>query len=192
MLGPLADPGIRIVALSTLPVGFCIGAVEVALPAFSDSRGTPALAGILLALWSLASGLGGLAFGARQATRGIVEMYLLIAALFPLACLPLAAANSPLAIAALAMLAGLPIAPLIASRNELVGTIARGGASAESFTWLLTALVTGLALGSAAAGSLAEAEGWRAAVLAGCAVAGAGGALAYLCRGVLRPRAATS
>jgi len=190
LLGPLADPAIRIVALATVPVGFCIGAVEVALPAFSDARGTPALAGVLLALWSLASGLGGLAFGARQATRGIVEAYLLIAAVFPLACLPLVLADSPLAIAALAMLAGLPIAPLIASRNELVGALAPGGASAESFTWLLTALVTGLALGSAAAGSLAEAEGWRAAVLVGCAVAGLGGALAYAGRGLLRPRQA--
>jgi MFS family permease len=191
LLGPLADPAIRIVALATLPVGFCIGAVEVALPAFSDARGTPALAGVLLALWSLASGIGGLAFGARQSTRGIVEMYLLIAALFPLTCLPLAIADSPLAMGVLAMLAGLPIAPLIASRNELVGTLASGSASAESFTWLLTALVTGLALGSAAAGTLVESEGWRVAVLAGCAVAALGGALAYARRGTLRPRPAT-
>ena len=191
LLGPLADPAIRIVALATLPVGFCIGAVEVALPAFSDARGTPALAGVLLALWSLASGIGGLAFGARQSTRGIVEMYLLIAALFPLACLPLAIADSPLAMGALAMLAGLPIAPLIASRNELVGKLASGSASAESFTWLLTALVTGLALGSAAAGTLVESEGWRVAVLAGCAVAAVGGALAYARRGTLRPLRAT-
>ena len=191
LLGPLADPAIRIVAVATLPVGFCIGAVEVALPAFSDARGTPALAGVLLALWSLASGIGGLAFGARQSTRGIVEMYVLIAALFPLACLPLAIADSPLAMGVLAMLAGLPIAPLIASRNELVGTLASGSASAESFTWLLTALVTGLALGSAAAGTLVESEGWRVAVLAGCAVAALGGALAYARRGTLRPRPAT-
>lgn len=190
-LGPLADPAIRVVALATLPVGFCIGAVEVALPAFSDARGTPALAGVLLALWSLASGLGGLAFGARQATRGIVEMYLLIAVLFPLACLPLVVADTPLAIAVLAMLAGLPIAPLIASRNELVGALAPGGAGAEAFTWLLTALVTGLALGSAVAGSLAEAEGWRAAVLVGSAVGGLGGVLAFARRGALRTRPAT-
>lgn len=192
LLGPLADPAIRIVALATLPVGFCIGAVEVALPAFSDARGTPALAGVLLALWSLASGIGGLAFGARQSTRGIVEMYLLIAALFPLTCLPLAIADSPLAMGVLAMLAGLPIAPLIASRNELVGTLASGSASAESFTWLLTALVAGLALGSAAAGTLVESEGWRVAVLAGCAVAALGGALAYARRGTLRPRPAST
>ena len=80
---------------------------------------------------------------------------------------------------------------MIASSNELVGKLASGSASAESFTWLLTALVTGLALGSAAAGTLVESEGWRVAVLAGCAVAALGGALAYARRGTLRPLRAT-
>ncbi len=192
LLGPLGEPAIRMIALTTLPVGFCIGTIEVALPAFSDAEGSPALAGVLLALWSLASGIGGLIFGARAARRGLVETYLLIAVLFPLACLPLAAASSPVVMGALAMLAGLPIAPMIASRNELVGAIAPTGAGAESFTWLLTALVTGLATGAAAAGALAEAESWQAAVLVGCAVAVLGAALAYARRGSLRPRPAAA
>ena len=152
LLGALADPSIRVIALTTLPAGFCVGTIEVALPAFSDARGTPALAGVLLALWSLASGAGGLVFGARPARRGLVETFLLIAALFPLACLPLVAADSVFAMAALVMLAGVPLAPLIASRNELVGALAPAGASAESFTWLLTALLAGAALGTGAAG----------------------------------------
>ena len=121
LLGPLGDPAIRMIALTTLPVGFCIGAIEVALPAFSADNGTPALAGILLAVWSGASGIGGLAFGARELRSGLVETYLTIALIFPLACLPLVAAWSPVSMALLAVLAGLPIAPMIASRNQLVG-----------------------------------------------------------------------
>ena len=188
ILGPLGEPAILIVALTTLPVGFCIGAVEVALPAFSHSQGSPALAGVLLAIWSCASGVGGLAFGARRPRRGLVETYLVIAALFPLACLPLIAASSPLSMAALAMLAGLPIAPLIASRNELVGTRAPRGAGAESFTWLLTALIAGAAAGAAATGALAEAESWRVGVLVGSVLAASGAALALAFRGALRAR----
>ncbi|MGZ8667554.1 MAG: MFS transporter, partial [Solirubrobacterales bacterium] len=69
--------------------------------------------------------------------------------------------------------------------------LAPRGASAESFTWLLTALIAGLALGAAAAGALAESEGWQGAVLAGCGVAALGGALAYVRRAALRPRPAT-
>lgn len=54
------------IALTTFPVGFCIGTVEVAAPAFSQGEGSTALAGILLAVWSGASGIGGLVFGGSR------------------------------------------------------------------------------------------------------------------------------
>lgn len=189
-LGPLADPAIRMVALTTVPVGFCLGAIEVALPAFSHDQGSPALAGILLAIWSAASAAGGLVFGARGASRAPVETFLGIALLFPFACLPLVFATSPLAMVALVILAGVPVAPLIATRNLLVGSLARDGAGAESFTWLITALVTGLAAGNAGGGALIQAEGWQAAVLLGAGVAILGAGVAFAFRGVLRPRVA--
>ncbi len=187
LLGPLTDPGIRMIALVTFPVGFCIGTVEVAIPAFSQEQGSVALAGVLLAVWSAASGIGGLAFGARRPTRSLTETFLVIAVIFPLACLPLAGASSPLAMGVLVALAGLPIAPLISSRNELVGHLAPRGAATESFTWLLTALLAGLAAGSAAGGALAESEGWRAAILVGCAVAALGAVAAVTLRRALQP-----
>lgn len=191
LLGPLGDPAIRMVAMSTLPIGVCIGAIEVALPAFSTAQGAPALAGILLALWSAASGLGGLAYGTRPAGGGLVDSFLVTAALFPLACLPLALATSPGAMAGLVILAGVPIAPLIASRNRLVGSLAPEGTGAESFTWLVTALVAGLAAGNAAGGALAQSQGWASAVVFGCAAGALGAALGYAFRGALRPRVAT-
>lgn len=191
LLGALADPGIRMVALSTVPVGFCLGAVEVALPAFSEEQGSAALAGVLLAIWSAASGIGGLVYGVRGARGPRFESFLRIAALFPLTCLPLLAASSPLAMALLVVVAGAPIAPLIASRNLVVGALAPGGTAAESFTWLMTALVAGLAAGTAAGGALIEADGWQAAVLAGSLVAMLGAAIAFGFRGSLRPRLAT-
>ena len=180
------------VALSTVPVGFCLGAVEVALPAFSDEQGSAALAGVLMAIWSAASGIGGLVYGVlgRAAARGSTPSSR-IAALFPLTCLPLLAASSPLAMALLVVVAGAPIAPLIASRNLVVGALAPGGTAAESFTWLMTALVAGLAAGTAAGGALIEADGWQAAVLAGSLVAMLGAAIAFGFRGSLRPRLAT-
>lgn len=190
LLGALGEPAIRIVALSTLPIGFAIGSIEVALPAFSAEQGSQALAGILLAIWSAASGVGGLVFGALRLPGEPVRIFLAIAALFPVSLLPLLAAGSPAAMAALAILAGLPIAPLIASRNELVGAVAPPGAGAESFTWLVTALLSGLAAGAAAAGALADAGGWQTAVIAAAAVAGLGALLSLAGRGPLRRRLA--
>jgi MFS family permease len=190
-LGPLADPAIRMVALSSVPIGICIGCIEVALPAFSHDLDNPALAGVLLAVWSAASGIGGLVYGARG-SRDAMQTFLAINLLFPLACLPLILADSALVMLPLVVLAGAPIAPLIASRNQLVGLLEPEHAGAEAFTWLMTALVAGLALGNAAGGALIQAEGWEVAVLLGVAVAALGGALAFAFRQTLRPRLATS
>ena len=187
LLGAFGAPAIRMIALTTVPVGFCIGAVEVAIPAFSEAEGTRELSGVLLALWSLASGVGGLAFGVRAARAGLVETYLAIALLFPLATLPLAAGSSPAVMAALVILSGLPIAPLIASRNELVAVVAPDGTGAEAFMWLMTSLVAGLSAGAAVAGTVVESEGWQGAVLVGAAVAALGAVVALLRRDALRP-----
>jgi len=182
-LGPLRSPAIRAIALTTLPVGFCIGSIEVVVPAFSDSHGAPALAGILLSIWSAASGAGGLIFGARPARSGLVTTYLAMAVIFPLACLPVAAATSPATMAVLVIFAGLPIAPLIASRNQLLGATAPGGAGAESFTWMLTSLIAGSSLGAVCAGALSQAGDWRLAILLGVAVSAIGAAIAVVKRG---------
>ena len=186
-LGPLRTPAIRLIALTTIPVGFCIGAVEVTLPAFSEDVGDVALAGVLLALWSAASGVGGLVFGARQGRRELLDTYLAISLLFPLACLPLVAASSPVSMGLLVLLAGVPIAPLIATRNELISIVAPRGTGTEAFTWLMTSLVVGLSLGTAIAGAVIEASGWPEAVLVGVVVAGAGAILAFARRASLRP-----
>lgn len=191
-LGALGAPAIRLVALTTIPIGFCIGTVEVAIPAFSEEAGSAAMAGVLLALWSLASGIGGLVFGARTGRRELLGTYLMITALFPLACLPLAAASSPVAMGVLVMLAGAPIAPLIATRNELVAAVAPRGTGTEAFSWLMTSLIAGLALGTAISGAVVEASGWPEAVLVGVVVATLGATVAFLRRGALRPALAAA
>jgi MFS family permease len=80
----------------------------------------------------------------------------------------------------LCVLAGVAIAPLLTAGNQLVGDVAPAGALTEAFTWPITALVTGLAAGNAAAGAVVEAADWRAAFLvaAGGATLGAIVALA--------------
>ena len=85
----------------------------------------------------------------------------------------------------LVVFAGLPIAPLIATRNELAGVVALPGSETEAFTWPLTALVSGVALGAAAAGALADGPGWRAAVLVAVAAAVFGAVISLARRGTL-------
>jgi hypothetical protein len=163
-LGALAAPGLRVLVLASVPVGFALGSIEVVLPAFSEAEGSRELAGVLLAVWSLASGVGGLVWGARGTRLPLLGAHVRLTLLLPLALAPLALATSPPVMLVLVVFAGLPVAPLIASRTQLVERLAPPGTATEAFTWPLTALVGGVSLGAAVSGAVIEAGSWTAAV----------------------------
>ena len=190
-LGALADRGLRTLVFASLPVGFALGSVEVVVPAFSEAEGSKELAGVLLAMWSIGSGAAGLAWGAAATRFSLLDAHLRFAWLLPLAIAPLALASSPLAMGVLVILAGLPIAPLIASRNQLVERVTPVGTATEAFTWPLTALVAGVSLGAAAAGAVVESSSWTTAVLVATGVAALGATVVVIRRGTLmQPQAA--
>jgi MFS family permease len=172
--GALSSPGVRSLILTSLPAGIGIGMVEVGLPAFSDAEGAAELAGLLLAVWSLGSAAGGLIYGALPRRPPLNRVHLAVSALLPLGLLPLAAAPSVAAMAALVIPAGAFIAPLLATRNELIGWVAPPGARTEAYTWPVTAFVGGIAIGSALSGSIVEAESWRVSFLVAAAAAACG------------------
>jgi MFS family permease len=178
---------VRTLVLTMLPVGFALGALEIALPAFADERGRPELAGALLAIWSLGSAAGGLAYGARERRRTLVGVHVRLAVLLPFGFLPLLLGGSIAWMALLVIPAGVVIAPLIATRNELAGVVAPSGTETEAFTWPLTALVAGVAGGAAVAGVIVEAGGWRGAVVASLAASTVGAVLALTRRQTLGP-----
>jgi MFS family permease len=180
-LGALRAPGIQTLVLSMLPMGFAFGMLEVAIPAFATGHGRPELAGVLTAIWSLASAAGGLVYGARSRDTSLAQAHLRVALLLPLGLLPLALGGTPATMALLVIPAGIFIAPLIATRNQLAGQVAPPGSLTEALTWPLAGLVGGVSLGAAAAGGVVEASGWRTAVLI-AAVAAATGALVSLAR----------
>jgi MFS family permease len=173
LLGALRSPGIRTLVLVTLPMGFCFGAMEVTLPAFAEDHGHRALAGILVATWSLGSAIGGLAYGARSWGGAPGRRYARLAALLPIGYLPLAAAPSIPLMLPLAVLAGICIAPTLTAGNQIAGEVAPAGAETEAYTWPITSLVIGLAIGNTVAGALVEGPGWRTAFLvSACGAAG--------------------
>ena len=155
-LGALASPGVRTLVLTSLPMGIGIGICEVTLPAFSDASGAAATAGLLLAVWSIGSAVGGLFYGAWPNRPPLERVHLAVTALLPLSLLPLAAAPSVPVMALLVIPAGMFIAPLLATRNEMVGWVAPEGARTEAYTWPVTAFVGGIAIGSALAGAIVE------------------------------------
>ena len=65
VLGPLVSRPVRGLLLAVAAVGAGFGSLEVALPAFVEDAGSrPGIAGVLLAVWSVGSVVGGLVYGA--------------------------------------------------------------------------------------------------------------------------------
>jgi MFS family permease len=181
---------VRTLTLTMLPVGFCFGAVEISLPAFSAEHGAPEWAGALLSVWAAASAIGGLAYGARTFRAPLPSVYLRLAALLPLGFLPALAAPSIAVMALLILPAGFLIAPLGAAGNQLVGEVAPRGAATEAYAWPVTAMLAGFAGGTAVGGSLVEALDWHACFVAAALAAGMGAAVAAAFRRTLGVRAA--
>jgi predicted MFS family arabinose efflux permease len=117
----------------------------------------------------------------------LLDVFVVIGLVFPLMTLPMVVAGSPLVMAFFVALSGAPIAPLIATRNELISRVAPDGTGTEAFTWLMTALIGGLSIGTAIAGAVVESAGWPEAVLVGVAVAAVGGLMTLTRRAALRP-----
>jgi MFS family permease len=187
ILGALRSSGVRTLVAATLPVGFCFGAVEVTFPAFCEDVATRSTAGLLLAIWSFGSGVGGIAYGARHWTLPAFRRYPRCAIALPLGFLPLAFPGSVAVMAPFAFISGLSIAPLISTGSHVVGDIAPEGAVTEAFTWPITALVIGISLGNAAAGAIAGTSGWRTSFLIATCAALIGAAIAVTQRATLRP-----
>jgi MFS family permease len=161
LLGALASPGVRTLVAATAPVGFALGATEVTMTAFASHHGSRAAAGALLALWAMGSAIGGLAYGSRDHALEPGARWVRLAVLFPLCSMPLLLGPSIPAMAPLAVIAGLCLAPLLAAANQLVGDVAPPGAVTEAFAWPITAIGLGASGGSATAGAIAQAWGWR-------------------------------
>ena len=170
-LGALDSTGMRTLVLVTLPVGFSFGAIEITLPAYGEARGAAAWAGVLLGLHALGSAVGGLVYGGFARRRALRDSYVRLTALLPLGFLPLAVATPLPAMALLLFVAGAVIAPLLATGYQLVSDVAPAGMVTEAYTWSITALVAGIAGGSALTGALVEAGGWRSGFLLAVAAA---------------------
>jgi MFS family permease len=127
--------------------------------AAARQEGATEAAGVLLALWATASAVGGLWYGARTWQGATGRRFLALLALLALACAPMAAAPSLLALGALVALVGLLTAPLESAAFVLAAELAPPGTLTESATWVTTAMNVTAAAGIAVAGALVDEAG---------------------------------
>lgn len=182
LLGPLRERELLVVYGATfgLTVGF--GALEVGYPGYASERGADAWGPTLIAINSIGSAIGGLAYGGMHFKTPIERQLPGLMALFALPVALHVAVDGVWAMAPLAFVAGLLIAPSMTGATLLVSRHAPQAYVTEAFTWSSTAIVTGVGAGMAAGGALVERYGAKSAFV----LATLGGLCAALCALALR------
>jgi hypothetical protein len=187
LLGALARPGMRTVAVASLGFGLVIGSVEVGLPAVTAAAGSPTLGGVLLSAWSISSVLAGVLYGMRPWPR---PLHLRLPALLfgfavLVAAMALVGPTGSLTVLVITMvLSGTLITPQVTGHSLAVDLAAPPGAAAEAFGWVITAATLGIAAGQSSAGFVVEAFGPPASFVSA-------GTAGVLLAGVLWVRRAT-
>lgn len=158
-LRPLVVPWL---AVSVMAVG--LGLTEVAVPAVALLEGHRSLAGPLLAGWSIGSLVGGAVAARRPSsadpTRRIARLLLLLAGT---SLVTTATWTFGLGWFATALfVSGLGLAPAMAAVYGVVSRLAPDSRRTEAFAVSSTFVLTGLALGTALGGALAEQSPTRA------------------------------
>jgi MFS family permease len=186
LLGALTSPGVRTLLVVSAAFGLAFGTLEVTMPAFADERGSPAIGGVLLASLAIGSMLGGVWYGSRTFSAHLSTQMMFFCAIFAAALIPLAFAGSIAVMAVLMAMAGFFVAPWAATSAALVGRLAPDGAVTEAYTWEMTAVITGFALGGVLSGVLVENAGVSEALIAAAAAAAASITIAWARRETLR------
>lgn len=173
--GRLSLPLPLSVIASGLSVVAAFNYVELATVAFTRGRGVARDAGIVLAVWSTGSLIGGVAFGTRAGSKSRPRRRLaaLIAVLAGSTLLPVAALNVWM-LSVLLLFAGVPIAPTFAAIYTLAAAEAPVERQTEAFGWLSTGFQVGSAVGALSAGAVVQAAGSRVGYLAAAGVVALG------------------
>ncbi|MFF8270118.1 MFS transporter [Streptomyces sp. NPDC016562] len=177
-LGALRSRGLLALLGAFFFVGTALGSITVAGVAYADDHGDQAVYGWLMAAVGLGALVGGVAYGARRWAGAPERRLRLLVALLAAGYLPLTLTPGPVAMTALAALAGVFLAPALACAFIVVDRHAPAGTVTEAFSWLVTFFGVGAAIGTAVAGPVVEFGGTAAGF--GVASVAGGAALAVL------------
>ena len=156
LLGPLTDPQLLLLLVVTFGLATAFGLLEVGYPALATSLSLPALAGVLLAVNSVGSAVGGAVYGVMRINMPLERQFGILLGMMVLPLLLHAWVSQLLLLGIVAFIAGATIAPSIAAQSILVSRLAPQKYATEAFTWSSTFIVSGIGAGMASGGALAE------------------------------------
>ena len=155
-LGALRPPGMWLTLAILVCFGGTIGALYTAGPVLAEQLHTPWLAGALPAALSAAAMAGNAAWARWGREFALHRRLVALAALYALSWLGLLAATTPAQSLAAVTISGLIFGPLMTTCYHLIDQLAPPGTTTEAFSWLVSAVYIGIALGTRAGGSTTD------------------------------------
>ncbi|MBM7167042.1 MFS transporter [Streptomyces sp. G44] len=155
-LGPLTHAGLRWLFVAVSGVGFALGAMNVWAVALADQLRMDLLSGLIPAALSTGSLIGGFLYGRHTWPGTLTAQLLSVALLFAVGWLPLMAVTGPVSAIVLTAVPGLLLTAVITLAFLTVDALAPPGTTTEAYAWLIAAVGTGQAAGTALSGALAE------------------------------------
>jgi MFS family permease len=155
-------PGVAPVIGVGLLMGALFGGIDVTTVAATTSWNTRSMAGLVLAVMSVGSGLGGLAYGSRNWSSPIWRRFAIGVCALGVGVGSFAFANSTLVLAVCGLTAGVAVAPTLINANGLIGHLVPPTRLTEGLAWLGTAIGIGVSIGATVSGQFIDAYGYRA------------------------------
>lgn len=157
----LLVPGVGGVVAINLLIGCIFGSIDVSVVAAATGWGIRGAAGVVLAVFSLASAVAGFVYGVRAwgwtlPTRFVVGVLALAAC-----AASLMLANSVVLLGGIGILVGVTVAPTLINGNSLVGRLVPAGRLTEGLSWMGTGIGIGASIGSTVAGRVIDVAGYR-------------------------------
>jgi hypothetical protein len=180
--------GMLVLVAVFLAAGGIFGSAEVAVAAVTKAAGVPAAAGVVLALWATGSMLGGLVYGAIPWRGRMHRRFGFVAVALAVLTLPMALVPPIPLLAVVFLVAGVAIAPVIATGSTLVEALLPRSRLTEGLAWTNTALSLTYALSAGIAGAVIDRAGPGAGFLVPAVAAFAVGVVGLIGLPRLAPR----
>ncbi len=157
----LLAPGVGAVVAVNLLIGCVFGSIDVSVVAAATEWGVRATSGVVLAVFSVASGLAGFYYGARHWASPLVSRFLYGVAALCAATVALLLADSIPLLCLFGLLVGITVAPTLINGNSLIGRLVTRDRLTEGLSWMGTGIGIGVAIGSSTSGQVIDHFGYH-------------------------------
>ncbi|HUC59296.1 MAG TPA: MFS transporter [Streptosporangiaceae bacterium] len=159
--GSMPAAGLITLSPAFLMLGMMFSSIDLSTVAFASELGHRPLAGLILGTYSLGSAIGGFWYGSKNWRSPLGRRFIITAAITVCGVATFWAMPGLLALDVVCLFAGLAVAPTLIAGYAILEQQAEPHRRTEAMAWLGSTISVGIAVGSAIAGHIIDADGAR-------------------------------